>query len=149
MRAVIQRVSRARVIVAGEVVGEITGGLLVYAGVADDDGPADSEYLANKIRHLRIFWDEADKMNLDVIQARGAVLVVSNFTLLADAHQGRRPVFTRAAGPNAAEARYNDLCDRLRALGLSVQTGRFGAVMSVDAANDGQNNILVDSKRGF
>lgn len=149
MRAVIQRVSRARVTVAGEVVGEITGGLLVYAGVADDDGPADSEYLANKIRHLRIFRDEADKMNLDVAQARGAVLVVSNFTLLADTHQGRRPAFTRAAGPDAAEVRYDDLCDRLRALGLNVQTGRFGAVMSVDAANDGPINILVDSKRVF
>jgi D-tyrosyl-tRNA(Tyr) deacylase len=137
------------VTVAGEVVGQITGGLLVYAGVADDDGPADVAYLANKIRHLRIFRDDADKMNLDVAQAQGAILVVSNFTLLADTHQGRRPAFTRAAEPDVAEASYNDLCDQLRALGVSVQTGCFGAMMSVDAANDGPINILVDSKRAF
>ena len=149
MRAVVQRVSQAAVTVAGEVVGRIDRGLLVYAGVADDDRPTDVDYLANKIRYLRIFPDEAGKMNLDVAQIGGAVLVVSNFTLQADIRQGRRPAFTRAAQPEAAQELYRQLCDSLRELGLTVGTGTFGAVMSVEADNDGPINILVDSRREF
>lgn len=128
------------------VIAEIGRGLLVYAGVAADDSPAQADYLARKIRYLRIFPDTNDKMNLDVHQAGGAVLVVSNFTLLADIDQGRRPAFTRAAGPQTANDLYERLCDTLRHLGLMVQTGQFGAKMSVDAANDGPINIIMDSK---
>jgi D-tyrosyl-tRNA(Tyr) deacylase len=148
MRAVVQRVSRAKVIVGEETTGEIGPGLLVYVGIGDD-GPNDVHYLADKIRHLRIFQDEQDKMNLDVAQAGGAVLVVSNFTLLADARKGRRPAFTQAADPQSADRLYQMLCEELRAMGVPVQTGRFGALMSVDAANDGPINILLDSKRLF
>jgi D-tyrosyl-tRNA(Tyr) deacylase len=146
VRALVQRVSQATVTVDDQVVGSIGPGLLIYAGVAADDGPEHVDYIANKIRHLRIFRDADDKMNLDVVQAGGAVLVVSNFTLLADVDHGRRPAFTRAAGPQDANDLYERLCDRLRQSGLMVQKGRFGAKMSVDAANDGPINIIVDSK---
>jgi len=149
MRAIVQRVSHAAVTVQGEVVGKIDRGLLVYAGVATGDGPEDVDYIANKVRHLRIFEDDADKMNLDVAQSGESVLVISNFTLLADARQGRRPAFTRAAEPDAADELYEQLCEKLRQLGLTVETGRFGAMMSVAAANNGPVNILLDSKRAF
>ncbi|MBN2560540.1 MAG: D-tyrosyl-tRNA(Tyr) deacylase [Phycisphaerae bacterium] len=149
MRAIVQRVGHVAVTVDGEVVGRIDRGLLVYVGVGADDGPDDVDYVAGKIRHLRIFPDDAAKMNLDVAKVGGQVLVVSNFTLQADIRQGRRPAFTQAADPAVAEELYVRLCDRLRELGLKVETGLFGAIMSVEAANDGPINILVDSKRGF
>lgn len=147
MRAVIQRVSRGQVEVDGQIVGRVGRGLLVYLGVGRNDGPDDLEYIARKIHAMRIFPDPSGKMNLDVIQAGGGVLVVSNFTLLADVSKGRRPSFVAAADPAVAEPMYEQLCARLREVGLDVQTGRFGAKMSVSATNDGPINIVVDSER--
>lgn len=148
MRAVIQRVSCGQVEVDGQIVGRVDCGLLVYLGVGKDDGPDDLAYIAKKIRGMRIFPDSSGKMNLDVVQAGGGVLVVSNFTLFGDVSKGRRPAFAAAADPALAEPMYEQLCARLRDVGLDVQTGRFGAKMSVAATNDGPINILVDSKRG-
>jgi D-tyrosyl-tRNA(Tyr) deacylase len=147
MRAIVQRVSRAEVRIDGGGVGRIERGLLVYVGVADGDEPEDVDYIAEKVRHLRVFSDADGKMNLDVSQAGGAVLVVSNFTLLADARKGRRPDFTAAAAAAMAQALYDLLCERLIQLGLTVQRGRFQTMMSVEAVNDGPINILLDSKR--
>jgi len=148
MRAVIQRVGRAQVEIDGQIVGRVEHGLLVYLGVGRDDGSADLEYVANKIHTMRIFPDSSGKLNLDVVQAGGGVLVVSNFTLFGDVSKGRRPAFAAAAEPALAEPLYQRLCDLLRDVGLDVQTGGFGAKMSVAATNDGPINILVDSKRG-
>ncbi len=149
MRAIVQRISAGRVTVDGDVVGEIDLGLLVYVGVGAGDGQQDVNYLADKIRHLRIFKDDADKMNLDVAQAGGAVLVVSNFTLLADVRKGRRPAFSGAAEPKTADRLYTQLCDKLRSQGVAVVTGQFGAMMLVEATNDGPINILLDSEKQF
>ncbi len=149
MRAVIQRVRRAEVRVGNEVVGRIDCGLLVYVGVGAEDGSEDVDYMADKIRYLRVFADKNEKLNLDVLQAGGAVLLVSNFTLLADARKGRRPEFTRAAHPDAAGVLYERLCESLAAGGLSVQKGRFREMMIVEAVNDGPINLLLDSKRLF
>jgi D-tyrosyl-tRNA(Tyr) deacylase len=149
MRAVVQRVSSASVTIEGQEAARIKGGVLVYAGVGEKDRAADAEYLATKIRYLRIFPDAAGKMNLDVAQAGGGVIVVSNFTLLADARQGRRPDFTAAEDPAAATKLYEQMCALLREAGLTVQTGKFGAMMRVEAVNDGPINILLDSKRLF
>jgi D-aminoacyl-tRNA deacylase len=149
MRAIVQRVSHAEVSVEGRIVGRIDRGLLVYVGVGADDTREDAHYLADKIRHLRIFSDPDGKMNLDVSQADGAVLIISNFTLLADARKGRRPEFTKAADPAAAGSLYDLLCETLAGSGLMVQKGQFRAMMSVVAANDGPINILLDSKRLF
>lgn len=146
MRSIVQRVHSASVEIAGEVVGRIEKGLLVYVGVAADDTPADAEQLASKIAHLRIFEDDAGKMNLDVASVGGSILVVSNFTLLADTRQGRRPTFTAAAKPDAADALYQAVCEKLRILGLPVQTGRFREYMAVNSINDGPINILLDTK---
>jgi len=146
MRSIVQRVHSASVEIAGEVVGRIEKGLLVYVGVAADDTPADAEQLASKIAHLRIFEDDAGKMNLDVSSVGGSILVVSNFTLLADTRQGRRPAFTAAAKPDAADALYQAVCEKLRILGLPVQTGRFREYMAVNSINDGPINILLDTK---
>jgi len=149
MRAVVQRISTGRVTVDDQVMGGIDHGLLVYVGVGKGDGMQDVDYLADKIRHLRIFKDDAGKMNLDVAQAGGEVLVVSNFTLLADVRKGRRPAFTGAAEPQTADRLYEQLCEKLRTQGVAVVTGQFGAMMSVEAANDGPINILLDSRRLF
>jgi len=147
MRAAVQRVSRAAVNVAGRVVGQIGPGLLVYAAAAPDDGPDDTAYVAEKLAHLRIFPDAAGKMNLDVGQAAGAVLLVSAFTLLADARKGRRPSFDGSASGEAAEPLIAQLADGLRGFGLTVETGRFGAYMQVESVNDGPICILLDSRR--
>jgi D-tyrosyl-tRNA(Tyr) deacylase len=149
VRAVVQRVSRAEVRVGDEVVGRIAHGLLVYAGVSAEDSPDDAVFLADKIRHLRIFSDQQGKLNLDVLQAGAAVLVISNFTLLADARKGRRPEFTRAASPEAAKTLYELLCENLATAGIPVQRGRFREMMEVEAVNSGPINILLDSKRLF
>jgi D-tyrosyl-tRNA(Tyr) deacylase len=125
MRAVVQRVQSASVTVDDKIVARIDRGLLVYVGVATDDGPNDAEQLASKIAYLRIFEDPAGKMNLDVSSVGGAVLVVSNFTLMADTRQGRRPAFIAAARPEAADHLYQAVCEKLGNLGLRVQTGRF------------------------
>jgi D-tyrosyl-tRNA(Tyr) deacylase len=146
MRATVQRVTSASVEIAGEIVAQIDRGLLVFLGVAAGDSAADAEQLAAKIAHLRIFEDDAGKMNLDVADVGGAILVVSNFTLLADTRQGRRPAFTAAAKPDAADPLYQLFCRRLRDLGRSVQTGRFREFMAVRSINDGPVNILIDTR---
>ena len=149
MRAVVQRVSQAKVTVAGEVVGQVGPGLLVYAAAAPDDSAEDVRYVAEKVAHLRIFPDAAGKMNLDVTQVGGNVLVVSAFTVYADARKGRRPSFDASASGGVAEPLIVALVDALRGFGLSVETGRFGAYMLVESVNDGPICILLDSRRAF
>lgn len=149
MRSVIQRVSRASVTVDDRVVGAIGAGLVVFVGVAAGDGAADIDYTASKIRELRIFGDDQGRMNRSVVDAGGAVLVVSQFTLLADVRRGRRPGFDAAAAPEVAKAAYEDLVVRLRDAGLRVETGVFQAHMLVDLVNDGPVTILLDSRRLF
>ena len=149
MRAVVQRVTRASVTVAGERVGEIERGLVALVGVAVDDDERDADALAAKIGGLRIFDDAAGAMNLDVAQAGGAIMVVSQFTLLGDARKGRRPSFIAAARGEEAEALYERVAAALRATGLAVATGVFGAEMAVQLVNDGPVTILLDTKRAF
>jgi D-aminoacyl-tRNA deacylase len=149
VRTVVQRVSSASVSVSGRVAGRIGPGLLVLIGVAAGDGEADSEYTASKIRNLRVFADEHGKMNRSVAEAGGAVLAVSQFTLLGDARKGRRPAFDGAAAPERARALYEDVVARLRAGGLEVHTGVFQAHMSVEMVNEGPVTILLDSRRLF
>ena len=149
MRSVVQRVSRAEVRVGGEVVGRIARGLLVYLGVGAGDTERDGAYLAEKIAGLRVFEDAAGKMNLDVSAVGGAVLLVSQFTLYGDVRKGRRPGFDAAMEPVRANALYEDVAARIRAMGLPVETGTFRADMEVDAVNDGPVTILLDSGRLF
>jgi D-tyrosyl-tRNA(Tyr) deacylase len=145
MRAVVQRVSRARVVVGDEVVGEVGRGLLVLLGVAPDDAEADARWLADKVVNLRIFPDDTDKMNRSVADAGGGVLVVSQFTLYGDCKKGRRPSFIGAAGPEIAVALYEAFANAVRALGVPVATGRFGAMMHVELVNDGPVTLILDS----
>lgn len=149
MRAVIQRVHQATVTVAGETRGSIGKGLLVYLGVDRDDGDADVAYMADKVRHLRIFADASDRMNLDVVQTRGKVLVVSAFTVQADARRGRRPSFETAATPDRAVIIYELFCDALLKAGVTVERGSFGDQMDVSAVNAGPVCILLESRRAF
>jgi D-tyrosyl-tRNA(Tyr) deacylase len=149
VRTVIQRVSRASVTVDGQVVGKIDAGLLALVAVADGDTPADLDYTASKIRDVRIFPDAEGKMNRSVADSGGAVLVVSQFTLMGDVRNGRRPGFTGAAAPDVARRTYDDLVARLRSDGLPVETGVFQAHMHVELVNDGPVTILVDSRRAF
>jgi D-tyrosyl-tRNA(Tyr) deacylase len=149
MRAVVQRVKEARVTVAGEAVGAIGPGLLVYLGVGDQDTDADLAYLADKVLALRIFEDDMGRMNRSVTDVGGAVLVVSQFTLYGDCRKGRRPSFVRAARPEVAEAVYERFAARLRESGVAVATGRFAAMMDVASVNDGPVTILVDSGKEF
>jgi len=141
MRAVVQRVTYARVRVDGRVVGEIGAGLLVFAGVEKGDGPEDVAYV------LRIFEDAAGKMNLSLQEAGGGALVVSQFTLCGDARRGRRPSFDAAESPETARLMYERLVDALRQLHVSVQTGEFQAHMDVELSNDGPVTLLLDSRR--
>lgn len=149
MRAVVQRVSSARVTVGDRTTGEIAHGLLAFVGVEEGDGPADVQYIASKVRDLRIFADEADKMNLSVLDSRGSVLVVSQFTLAGDARNGRRPSFASAAPPQIARALYEDVVRELKTSGLRVETGEFQAMMQVSLVNDGPVTILLDSRKSF
>lgn len=149
MRAVLQRVSSASVHVDGRLTGAIDRGLLVLVGVGSQDDVADVEYMAGKIRELRIFPDEAGKMNRDVGAAGGAVLLVSQFTLFGDARNGRRPSFIEAAPPDLARGLYEGLAAALRARGLRVETGEFRAHMDVSLVNDGPVTLLLDSKKAF
>ena len=149
MRAVVQRVSQASVSVDGELCGAIQKGLLVYLGVADTDGPSDVTYLSEKLIGLRVFPDADGHMNLDVRQAGGSLLVISNFTLLGDAQKGRRPSFVGAAAPEDANELYEGVVASLRAQGVEVATGRFRTMMDVHSVNDGPVTILVDSQRVF
>lgn len=146
MRAVIQRVSRASVHVAEECVGSISAGLLVYAAAAPQDQPDDVRSIADKVAHLRIFPDDAGKMNLDVLQAGGSVLLVSAFSVHADARKGRRPSFNTSAPGDVAEPLIAQLADVIRGHGLTVETGRFAAMMQVESVNDGPICILFDSR---
>ncbi len=143
MRAVCQRVSEARVRVAGEVVAEVGAGLCVLLGVARADGEADAERLAAKIARLRVFGDEAGRFDRSVLDVAGSALVVSQFTLLADTAKGNRPSFTAAARPEAAEPLYERFCAALRALGVPVEQGVFGAQMAVELVNDGPVTIVL------
>ena len=145
MRAVVQRVSRASVRVGGELTGEIGRGLLILLGVAGGDPPGAEAALARKIAGLRIFEDEAGKMNRSVVDVGGACLVVSQFTLLADCRKGRRPSFVGAAPPEEANRRYEGFCALLRAEGLRVETGRFAASMDVELLNQGPVTIVLDT----
>lgn len=149
MRAVVQRVTTARVTVDDRVTGEINAGLLVLLGVEQGDGPTDVQYIAAKIRDLRIFADDAGKMNLSVLDRKGGVLVVSQFTLSGDARNGRRPSFASAAPPQIARALYEDVVRELSSSGLIVQTGEFQAHMHVALVNDGPVTILLDSRKTF
>ncbi len=148
MRAVIQRVSRASVRSGDEVLGTIGNGMLVLLGVAAGDEEEDAAYIAGKISRLRIFADAEGRMNLSLPQAGGDVLLVSQFTLLADARKGNRPSFSGAADPVNAERLYLDVADRLRREGIRVETGSFGAMMSVELVNEGPVTIILDSREG-
>ncbi len=147
MRAVVQRVSRCKVTIGGEVVGEIGKGLLVLLGVGLGDSEAAADYLADKIVGLRIFEDAEGKMNLDVRQTGGAVLVVSQFTLHGDVRRGKRPSFDAAARPEQARALYEYFVSRIRAAGLRCETGRFQEMMEVELVNAGPVTILLDSEK--
>jgi D-tyrosyl-tRNA(Tyr) deacylase len=149
MRAVVQRVTQARVEVAGAVVGAIERGFLILLGVADSDTTADAVYLAEKTAGLRIFEDDAGKMNLSLQEVGGAVLAVSQFTLLGDCRKGRRPGFTDAAPPELADPLYNEYIAALRAAGLTVATGVFRAEMQVHLVNNGPVTLLLDSRKIF
>lgn len=149
MRAVLQRVTRAQVRVAGETVGQVGPGLLVYAAAAPDDDGADVRYVAEKIAHIRVFPDATGKMNRSVSEAGGGVLLVSAFTVQADARHGRRPSFDASAAGEVARPLIEQLAAALRGHGLPVETGRFGAYMEVESVNDGPICILLDSRRAF
>jgi D-aminoacyl-tRNA deacylase len=149
MRAVVQRVSRAKVTVDGHVTGEIGHGLLVLLGVGVKDSEADADYLAEKIAGLRIFEDEQGKMNRSVAEVSGGVLVVSQFTLYGDVRKGRRPSFDDAARPEKARELYEYFVGCVRAAGLQCETGRFQEMMDVELVNEGPVTILVDSEKGF
>lgn len=149
MRAVVQRVSRARVTVGDEITGEIGAGLLVLLGVGAGDTRADADYLADKTIGLRIFEDGGGKMNLSVAEAGGAVMVVSQFTLYGDARRGKRPSFDAAAPPAEARELYEYFVERVRTAGLRPKTGRFQETMQVELVNEGPVTILLDSAKVF
>jgi len=149
MRAVAQRVSAAEVRVAGETVGRIGSGLLVYLGAGKDDREQDAEWMAGKLCGLRVFTDADGRMSRDVIECGGAILVVSQFTLYGDVRKGRRPSFDGAAEPERAQNLYEAVCSQLAQRGVSVQTGRFRALMEVHCVVDGPVTILIDSEKRF
>ena len=161
MRAVVQRVSDASVTYIEvsrrygvfskeeQLCGRIARGILVYIGIGEDDTEKDAEYLADKVANLRIFMDEQDKMNLSVLDLGYEALVLSQFTLLADARKGRRPSYSQAAEPAHAKALYDFFCEKLRGFGVHVQTGKFQSVMRVRYINEGPVTILLDSKKAF
>ncbi len=145
MKVVLQRVSRAKVTVEGEVTGEIGKGLLILLGVSKIDTKASAEYLADKVLGLRVFDDAAGKMNLSVLDVGGAVLVVSQFTLYGDARKGKRPSFDEAARPEEAKRLYEYFVARIRDTGMRCETGRFQAMMDVELVNDGPVTIVLES----
>ena len=147
MRIVLQRVKSARVDVGGETVGSIGVGLLILLGVTQTDRPEDAEYLADKVVQLRIFPDEAQRMNRSLLDAGGALLVVSQFTLYGDCRKGRRPSFDHAASPEQARALYEYFIQRLKSSNIAVETGVFQAEMEIHLVNDGPVTFILDSKR--
>ncbi len=148
MRAVVQRVSRAKVTIEGAIRGEISRGYMVLLGIEENDGEAELDYICEKLIGLRIFEDEAGKMNLAVTDVGGSILLISQFTLYGDARKGRRPGFIRAARPEKAIPLYEAAIARLRE-SVPVETGEFGADMQVELVNDGPVTILLDSERIF
>jgi len=149
MRAVVQRVSRSRVTVNGAAIGEIGAGLMILLGIGRDDSSAIAESMASKIAHLRIFEDDQRKMNCSLLDVNGSALVVSQFTLYGDARGQRRPSFIAAAPPEQAKPLYEKFCEVLRRLGVTVATGMFQAMMSVELVNEGPVTILLDSDKTF
>jgi D-aminoacyl-tRNA deacylase len=146
MRAVIQRVTECTVRVDGDVVGVIGDGLMVLLGVAEDDTETAADYLAEKISHLRIFEDEKGRMNRSLVETGGQMLVVSQFTLLADCRKGRRPSFVAAAAPEMAESLYRHFIRQVRRLGIQVATGQFRAMMDVSLVNSGPVTLILESR---
>jgi len=146
VKALLQRVTSASVSVAGEVVGSIGRGLVVFVGVANGDTEKDARYLAQKTVNLRIFSDQESRFNLSALDIKGELLLVSQFTLLADTRKGRRPSFTDAAPPAQAEALFQQFVEQVKATGLKVETGRFQQYMQVEIHNDGPVTIMLDSK---
>ncbi|WP_226680204.1 D-aminoacyl-tRNA deacylase [Sutcliffiella horikoshii] len=146
MRVVLQRAKRAEVRVDGDVVGKIDRGLMLLVGVTHEDTMEDAAYVAEKVANLRIFEDEQDKMNLSLLDVKGQILSVSQFTLYGDCRKGRRPNFMDAAKPDHAETIYKAFNEELRGKGIVVETGRFGAMMDVDFVNDGPVTLIVESK---
>jgi len=149
LKALLQRVTEASVNIGGEVVGRIGKGLVVFVGIAQEDTERDANYLADKVVNLRIFADEASKFNLSALETGGEILIVSQFTLLADARKGRRPSFAQAALPEQAEALFNLFVNLVRNSGLKVETGRFQQHMLVEIHNDGPVTIALDSREKF
>ena len=149
MRAVVQRVSRARVTVGGDISGEITDGLMILLGVGRDDTSAVAVSMAERIANLRVFEDAQRKMNRSLLDIKGSALVVSQFTLYGDARGQRRPSFVAAAAPEQAKILYEEFAEALRRLGVTVATGVFGAMMSVELVNEGPVTILLDSDKTF
>jgi len=149
MRAVLQRVSCARVAVEGRVTSEIAAGLMILLGVGREDTSTVAASLAEKCANLRIFEDQQGKMNRSLLEVQGSALVVSQFTLYGDARGQRRPSFISAAPPERAKARYEEFCEALRKLGVTVATGIFQAMMSVELVNEGPVTILLDSDKTF
>ena len=149
MRAVVQRVTSASVTVGEETTGAIGPGMTVLIGVSSEDGPADLKYIAEKVMHLRIYDDENGVMNRSILDAGGAILAVSQFTLYGDARGGRRPSYFRAAKPEKAEEMYEKLIALWREAGIHVETGRFRTEMKVSLVNDGPVTILLDSEKAF
>ncbi|MCL1630484.1 D-aminoacyl-tRNA deacylase [Sporolactobacillus sp. CPB3-1] len=147
MRVVLQRVKNAKVDIDGETVGKINSGLLLLVGIKNEDTEQDLQYVADKLAGLRIFEDEGGKMNRSIVEAGGAILSVSQFTLYGDASKGRRPSFISAARPEIAEPLYEAFNDKLRAHGLHVETGVFGANMAVSLVNDGPVTLIIESKK--
>jgi D-aminoacyl-tRNA deacylase len=149
MRAVVQRVSRAKVTVEGKISGEIGAGLMILLGVGKEDGPSVAAAMAEKVANLRIFEDAGGKMNLSLLDVKGSALVVSQFTLYGDARGQRRPSFIAAAPPDLARKLYQEFCEALRKLGITLGTGIFQAMMSVELVNEGPVTILIDSDKSF
>lgn len=146
MRIVVQRSKNATVTVGGETVGHISKGFVLLVGITHSDGPQDVAFLAEKVANLRVFEDETGKMNLSILDIRGEILSVSQFTLYGDCRKGRRPNFMEAARPEQAEVLYEAFNRSLKAKGINVETGRFGAMMDVSLVNDGPVTLILESK---
>lgn len=149
MRAVVQRVSEASVSVEGKIVGEIGNGLMVLLGIGDEDNEQDLDYLVEKVIYLRIFQDENDKMNLSLMDVKGELLVISQFTLYGDARKGKRPSFIKSARPDIGEKYYEEFINKTKSMGIKTEKGVFGAHMDVHLINNGPVTILLDSKKLF
>jgi D-aminoacyl-tRNA deacylase len=149
MRAVVQRVTEARVSVEGEVIGEIGEGLVVLVGVGIDDSEKDIAYLGDKIVNLRVFEDEDGKMNISLLDRKAELLVVSQFTLYGDCRKGKRPSYDKAGRPEIAETTYNNFVEYCKGYDIKVETGKFQAMMMLEIHNDGPVTLLIDSKKEF